>query len=81
MVLLAVGSHGWSRIVGLVAMTMVLVAEAAALGGRVVGIDVPEFKVLFLLPFVWLLIESVKRQPAATMTVAAIAMPAEGPAR
>ena len=80
-VLLAVGSRGWSRIVGFVTMTVVIVAEAAAIGGAVIGADVPEFKVLFLLPFVWLLLESVKRQPDATTATSAVPMQAGGGAR
>jgi hypothetical protein len=80
-VLLAVGSRGWSRIVGFVTMTVVIVAEAAALGGGLVGADVPEFKVLFLLPFVWLLLESVKRRPDATTSTAALPLQVEGGAR
>ena len=80
-VLLAAGSGGWSRIVGFVTMTVVVVAEAAALGGGLVGADVPEFKVLFLLPFVWLLLESVERQADPTTARSAVPMHAEGGAR
>ena len=38
-------------------MTVVIVAEAAALGGGAWVSTVPASKVLFLLPFVWLLLE------------------------
>lgn len=53
-------SQGKSRIVGAVTMSVVLGFEIAGLGGPVVGLDVPSLKVLFLLPFVWLLFESAK---------------------
>ena len=54
-------SHGKSRILGAITMSVVLGFEIAGLVGPVVGLDVPSLKVLFLLPFVWLLFESAKR--------------------
>ena len=42
-------------------MSVVVVAEVAALAGAILSVDVPASKVVFLLPFVWLLLESAKR--------------------
>jgi hypothetical protein len=64
--LFVLASHGKSRIVGAVTMSVVLGFEIAGLVGPVVGLDVPSLKVLFLLPFVWLLFESAKRRPGTT---------------
>ena len=58
--LLLLGSEGKTRILGWVVMTVVVVGEIATLAGPLVGIDVPDIKVRWLLPFVWLLFESVK---------------------
>ena len=62
--LLAIGSQGISRIVGAVTVSAVIGATAAMLIGPFVGIDFTLPKILFLLPFVWLLIESIKAHPA-----------------
>lgn len=61
LVLLAVGSHGKTRVFGWIAMSVVVVAELTAIAGAILSIDVPASKVVFLLPFVWLLLESAKR--------------------
>ncbi len=83
-------SHGKSRIVGAITMSVVLGFEIAGLVGPVVGLDVPSLKVLFLLPFVWLLFESAKRpsrtapsqempiRPALLLGAIAIALVAVG---
>jgi hypothetical protein len=55
-------SHGKSRILGAVTMSVVLGFEIAGLVGPALGLDVPSLKVLFLLPFVWLLFESATRR-------------------
>lgn len=70
LVLLAVGSHGKTRVFGWIAMSVVVVAELTALAGAILAIDVPASKVVFLLPFLWLLLESAKRAggPAAVQT-------------
>jgi hypothetical protein len=65
LVLLAVGSDGKTRILGWVSMAVVVVAEVTAVAGAILGVDVPTSKVVFLLPFVWLLLESAKRRPGA----------------
>ena len=58
--LLLLGSEGKTRILGWVVMTIVVVGEVATLAGPLVGLDVPDIKIRWLLPFVWLLFESVK---------------------
>lgn len=60
--LFMVASHGKSRILGAVTMSMVLGFEIARLVGPAVGLEVPSLQVLFLLPFAWLLVESIERR-------------------
>jgi hypothetical protein len=62
--LLLFGSQGKSRILGWTLMSVVIAFEIASVVGPAFGFDVPSLKVLFLLPFFWLLVESVKRPPA-----------------
>ena len=62
-VVLLLGSRGRSRILGWVVMSVVVGVEVLAVAGPIVGIHVDSQKLLFLLPFVWLLVESAK--PAA----------------
>jgi hypothetical protein len=64
--LLLLGSQGKTRILGWVVMTVVVFGEIATLVGPQMGIDVPDIKIRWLLPFVWLLFESIK--PAAVAT-------------
>lgn len=61
--LLLEGSRGKSRILGWAVMSIVVGVELMSIVGPLVGIDVESQKLLFLLPFVWLLVESVKRRP------------------
>ncbi len=61
--LLLLASEGRTRILGWVVMTIVIVGEVGTLAGPLLGIDVPDIKLRWLLPFAWLLFESVK--PAA----------------
>jgi hypothetical protein len=58
--LLLGASHGKTRIVGWIVMPIVVAIEVAALAAVVLGIGFPTIKILFLLPFVWYLIEAIK---------------------
>jgi hypothetical protein len=64
--LLLLGSEGKTRILGWVVMTIVVVGEIATLVGPPLGIDVPDIKIRWLLPFIWLLFESIKPAVVAT---------------
>jgi hypothetical protein len=59
--LLLAGSLGMTRLIGWVVMPVVVGLEVASFAGMIIGIDVPNLKILFLAPFVWLLIESAQR--------------------
>jgi hypothetical protein len=59
--LLLAGSSGKSRILGWIAMSTVIAVELVAIVGPAVGVQVESQKLLFLLPIVWLLVESGKR--------------------
>jgi hypothetical protein len=56
-------SHGRSRLLGWAVMSVVIAVEIASIVGPLIGINIESQKVLFLLPFVWLLVESGKRRP------------------
>lgn len=58
--LLLVASDGRSRILGWVVMGSIVVGEVATVGGPLIGIAVPDIKLRWLLPFVWLSFESAK---------------------
>jgi len=58
--LLLTGSTGRSRFVGWVTVPVLFGMEFAILIGARIGIDVPFILPLIFLPFLWLLIESVK---------------------
>jgi hypothetical protein len=58
---LLAGTDGWTRIIGWAVVPALIGLEIGAIVGRMIGIDVPLLRVLYLLPFVWLLIESLKR--------------------
>ena len=64
--LLLTGSTGASRLVGWVIVPMLFGLELAILVGAQIGIDVPFVRATIFAPFIWLLIESVKR-PASAM--------------
>ena len=66
--LLLTGSTGVSRIVGWVVVPVLFGLELAILVGAQIGIDVPFMKVTIFAPFIWLLIESIKRPASATET-------------
>ena len=65
--LLLTGSAGASRLVGWVIVPTLLGLELAILVGAQIGIDVAFIRATIFLPFVWLLIESVKRPASATI--------------
>ena len=65
--LLLTGSTGASRLVGWVIVPTLFGLELAILIGVQIGIHVPSNVVTVFLPFVWLLIESVKRPASATV--------------
>jgi len=80
-VLLAVASHGWTRLVGAAILGIVIAMEVASLAGPLVGIEIPSLKVLMLLPFIWLLLESAKRRPDITASVSSVPIEVGGGAR
>lgn len=61
--LLLEGSRGKSRILGWAVMSIVVGVELVSIVGPLVGINVESQKLLFLLPFAWLLVESGKQRP------------------
>jgi hypothetical protein len=63
LVLLLRGSAGMSRILGAATLAVVIAAEIASIAGSFVGLAVESQKILFLLPFVWLLVESLEAAP------------------
>jgi hypothetical protein len=66
-VLLLLDSTGRSRVLGWVVMLLVAAAELGTLAAVLFQFSFPNVKVLVLLPFVWLLVESAERrgtQPA-----------------
>jgi hypothetical protein len=65
--LLLEGSRGKSRILGWAVMSVVVGVEVMSIIGPLVGISIESQKLLFLLPFVWLLVESGKRLPDRDM--------------
>ncbi len=73
--LLLTGSTGRTRYVGWVVVPNLFGLELAILVGVVIGIDVPYLKATIFLPFVWLLLESIK--PVATEQAARSVRPAE----
>jgi hypothetical protein len=65
--LLLLSSTGRSRILGWAVMVIVVGQEVALLAGYLAGVPIQSVKVLVLLPFLWLLFESVQPvSPAAT---------------
>jgi hypothetical protein len=63
--LLLTGTTGYSRLVGWAIVPVLFGLELAIVVGAQIGIDVPFLKFTIFAPFVWLLIESVKRPLAA----------------
>ena len=58
--LLVLGSEGRTRILGAILLAVTIGAEVVTLVGPAVGINAPDIKLRWLLPFVWLLFESAK---------------------
>jgi hypothetical protein len=65
--LLLTGSTGTSRLVGWVVVPMLFGLELAIAVGAQFGIDVPFIKLTIFAPFIWLLLESIKRPASATI--------------
>ena len=65
--LLLTGSTGASRLVGWVIVPTLFGLELAILVGAQIGIDVPFIRATIFAPFIWLLIESVKRPASAAV--------------
>jgi hypothetical protein len=63
--LLLTGSTGLSRLVGWVIVPLLFGLEVAIVVGAQIGITVPFTILTIFLPFIWLLIESVKRPSSA----------------
>jgi hypothetical protein len=61
--LLLLASAGWSRWLGGAVMLVVVGLEVATFVTLVLGAPMGSVKLLILLPFVWLLLESAKRVP------------------
>jgi hypothetical protein len=65
--LLLLSSSGKSRVLGWVVMPIVVLVEIATLVSLLLAIPMVNLKVVILLPFVWLLFESAKREPAQSV--------------
>jgi cell shape-determining protein MreD len=68
-VVLLEDSEGWTRRVGVGAVTVVVVMRAyahyLAFQGRSLSVEAPALLSLALLPFVWLIFEAIKRSPSS----------------
>ena len=71
------GSSGKSRILGSAVMAIVVGVELVSIVGPSVGLNIESQKLLFLLPFLWLLIESAKRRPGVDIGRSAPPLAAE----
>lgn len=58
--LLLTGSAGWSRFIGWAIVPVLFGLEAAIVIGAQIGVEVPFLLPVIFLPFVWLLVESVR---------------------
>ncbi len=65
--LLLWSSHGKSRALGWIVMSIVVGVEIATLACLLLGVPMASVKVLIFLPFVWLLFESVKQRPTRSV--------------
>jgi hypothetical protein len=65
--LLLSGTQGRTRLIGWAIVPLVVGLTVATFAGLVLHIEVPNIRVLFLLPFVWLLLESAKARPGAAV--------------
>jgi hypothetical protein len=78
--LLVLGSQGRTRIFGTIVLGALIAAEVITIGGPVLGVDVADIKLRWLLPFVWLLFESAKRA-APTRTIGRLRVPSVAESR
>lgn len=71
--MLLMDSWGKTRILGFVVMAIVLCVEAYNIGlnylGTSLNVEAPSLKVFYLLPFVWLLLESRKKRSPGGRTI------------
>lgn len=58
--LLVRGSGGKSKLLGAITLAIVIAVEIASILGPMVGFAIESQRILFLLPFIWLLVESVE---------------------
>jgi hypothetical protein len=63
--LLLVGTEGRTRLVGWALIPIVTVYQLISVAGAILAIDVPNIRLVFFVPFVWLLMEGAKRAPGA----------------
>jgi hypothetical protein len=78
--LLVLGSEGKTRILGAIILAVTIGWEVVTLAGPTLGFDVPDIKLRWLLPFVWLLFESAKTASRATSRSATGAQLVDSPA-
>ena len=79
--LLVLVSEGRTRIFGAIVLGVTIGWEVVTLAGPAVGIVLPDIKLRWLLPFVWLLAESAKAAPGVASRPAPGATLVEAPAR
>ncbi len=60
--LLVLDSRGRSRVLGWIVMVVVIATEIASVASLLFGFPLPNLKIAVLLPFVWLVSESVERR-------------------
>ena len=59
--LLLLGTEGRTRLIGWAVVPIVAAYHIISLAGAILAIDIPNVRLAFFLPFVWLLIEGAKR--------------------
>lgn len=59
--LLLLGTEGRTRLIGWAVVPIVAAYHLISLAGAILAIDIPNVRLAFFLPFVWLLIEGAKR--------------------
>jgi hypothetical protein len=68
--LLLFASTGRTRIIGWLVMGTVIGVEVASLVATVAGVGFPTIKILLFAPFIWLLLEAVKKEQASAQAIA-----------
>jgi hypothetical protein len=66
--LLIADSRGWTRVLGVAVMAIVVGASIVNIVGPWLGLDASAPLVVFILPFGWLLLESAKARPTGSPT-------------